>query len=746
MSDRKLLALDMMLLGAVLVVVVGLALVYNSPWKRTVVVWSCGGNFHGLEAFGRKFEKQYGCRVRYTAAPVEYLLERAVFTDKRPDILVGRAGPGWVALQKVNKIEHGPTFFAADPYVIIVAPGNPLHIKGPADLGKPGVRVCGSRYAMRPKGKCAGHLMETASRKLHPGLDERWEINTASLGGLRCGRELTDPIIQGKADAALGYLSMTTYPGARGRVEAIPVAPKYIRPMTSCKATVGQCLCVLRNSRDPELARLYHDELLSEMGRQTLEEHGYIHVTSPAVKPYNFLLSEIQVPRRMPPWQVHLADRLAADGIQREGLRRYLTAIHGFGPGSHDAYCRYRVGELLAEQGRPAQAAVQWRRLLRDFPRPTPQEYLNRAFDIVEEGPELTEEPESHWVAEGRRRLAELPRQARNAEAVRGLPPWLPTIDLEPPEVSDGDPGKNGKRELCLAEDLFLAGDYEFASRDYLKVLTLCYPSRHMPQASFKLGLCQYLRGNPAMARQEWERTVAQFADSQWAQYARKGLDNLPQAQPPPQSPMPSWELAYETWPQRGMSYGMELYRHRLPRFAFKEMIKLIHDEYGPNKLKAQARYRAGIAAVDLGEPKVAALQWRLCAHDHAGDPWARRSQRALSELVSSGRLSKDVTSRPLPRIAQRKKPPCYERFAIAEEFFHAGMARDEETVLEYLKVLTVTRASPGGYDEAIVPRAQARLVQCLAQMGHLEAAQRHRLEAEKQAKQAHGGKQGPRR
>ena len=81
MSRRNPLALDLALLPAVLLAVGGLALAYNNPLKRTLVVWSCGGNFHGLQAFAREFERRHDCRVRYTAAPVEYLLARGLHRD-----------------------------------------------------------------------------------------------------------------------------------------------------------------------------------------------------------------------------------------------------------------------------------------------------------------------------------------------------------------------------------------------------------------------------------------------------------------------------------------------------------------------------------------------------------------------------------------------------------------------------------------------------------------------------------------
>lgn len=726
MGKHKLLVADIALLGITAITVGGLALAYHNPAKPALSLWSCGGNYHGLVDFARQFEQRHNCRVHYTAAPVEYLLERAVFGPDQPDVLVGRSGPGWLALSKLGKLERGPTFFAADPYVILVAPGNPCNIRDLVDLGRPGLRIVSSPDAMRPKGKCAGHLMEAADRKFHPGLLERWENNAVGRG-LKCGRELTDPIIRGQADAAIGYLSLSMYAGARGRVETVAIDPKYIKAMTACKATVGQCVGILRGSRNPDLANSFHDELLGEYGREVLEQHGYVHITSPAVRPYQFLLRGIQVPPRMPPWQVHLADRLAAGGLHREALRRYLTVIHIFGPGPHDAYCRYRVGELLADQGQVHKAVAQWRQVLREFPRPSPQEYNNRALSLLAVGPEVTTEPETYWVARAKERLAEVAASSL-AEPPDTLPSWVPAARLSVPVVTEGDPGKNGTREFALAQDLFLAGDYEFAIRSYLKVLVLNYPSRYMPAASYSLGLCHWMRGDFARAQQQWRQTLQDFPGTEAARDAEVALTALPEGvagrEPAAPSPFPPWQPAYDTWPDRGMTYGVALYAHGLPQFAFKEMVKLIQGEYGATSLKPRARYQAGLAVREYGRLDAAARQWRLCLRDYPHSPWARRSEASLKAMVTAGQLTPEALRTPLPARPSSSKPECRRRLNIANEFFDAGLVDDEETALEYLKVLTVTRASPGGYDEAVVPQAEARLAQCLRRRASVVATQ----------------------
>jgi hypothetical protein len=96
-----------------------------------------------------------------------------------------------------------------------------------------------------------------------------------------------------------------------------------------------------------------------------------------------------------------------------------------------------------------------------------------------------------------------------------------------------------------------------------------------------------------------------------------------------------------------------------------------------------------------------------------------------------------------LPKLSHKNKPACRRRFNIAEEFFHAGPVDAEETVLEYLKALTVTRASAGRYDERIVPLAEARLAQCLLGMGRTEAAARHQRKATAAGGKAAAGGRG---
>lgn len=714
MHDRWLRWLDAGLIIATALVIGVIYVARARPGAPTLTLWSCGGNYDSLSAFARGFEQRHQCRVRYTAAPVQFLLEQVAFRGGQPDLIVGRAGPGWAALDKLGKLAEGPDFFAADPYVIITPPGNPARIQSIRDLGRPGVRIAYSPHAMRPKGKCPSHLMGMVASKFFPGLDERWENNAVSV--LRCGRDLPEPIVEGRADAAIAARSMTGYPSVRhSGVEIVPIEPEHLDAMRLCRATIGQCVGVLKGARQRDLATQFRDEMVGDVGRRVFEEYGYLHISSPEVERYRPFI-KIGVPKRMPPWQVLLGDRLAKLGLEREAIRRYLKVIHTFGPNEYEAYSRDRVARLLLAAGNTSAAARQWRRLVRDFPRAVPHEYGSPVFEVVSGGPKLPLKSEPEYVVMARQALRTAAEEAEPCDEL------LVEASTEPPHVIDGDPPKNGKRELALAEDLFLTGDYEFATRDYLKVLHLCYPSRYGADASFKLGMCAHMRLHNDLAAEQWRWTVEQFPEAEAAARASAALEQLAQASKHAEAlhcpvKMPPWQPSYDTWPERGMTYGMALYEHRLPVFALKEMFKLIHDVYKPNDLKAQARYRAGICAWEVGYPRAAVLQWRMCQRDWPDSPWAERSGAAIRRAQKWARVSaprseeiEGAIAHWLPKISRRDKPACWQRYSIGDEFLQVEILDEGQAALEFLKALTVTHASKGKYDESVADLAKKHL------------------------------------
>jgi hypothetical protein len=169
------------------------------------------------------------------------------------------------------------------------------------------------------------------------------------------------------------------------------------------------------------------------------------------------------------------------------------------------------------------------------------------------------------------------------------------------------------------------------------------------------------------------------------------------------------------------MTYGMALYEHDLPLFTFKEMIKLLHGVYKKHGLGPQARFRAGIAAWDAGHPRAAVLQWRLCAKAHADTPWGENARKAIRTTLASPDLTAAQRSQveaamdePLPKVPKRNKPPCWQRFSLGQEFLMVGIRDDGQAAMEFMKALTVTRATKGKYDERVVPQASRGMERAL--------------------------------
>jgi len=666
-SARTVRVLNSVALTAVAVTVVSVLSAAAVREGRSLVVWSCGGNYEFLSEYAHRFESRSGTPVSYTAAPVQYLLELALRGPDRPDVIVGRAGPGWVALDRAGVLAASPTFFAIDPIVIAVSPQSEGRIVKLEDLGATGVRVAASTGAMRPKAKVIGLFMASVDDSESPGLVERWQNNTAE--DARCGRFALEPLLAGTADAAIVPRSITTHQRTKGRVGIVPIPSRLILGMQSGRSSMPQCAAALATARRLDLARGFVDGLLSDEAQALLADRGYIAVTSPEAVPYEPMLA-LSVPRDAVGLQVRLAQLLRDSGATPQAVRRYWSALCLFGPSAHDGRILTELGDLLWAEGRHEQAAAVWQRAAAELPRPEPNEFAGGSAELNEpiEGVDLLGDRE--WAARASCRLAV------NGLATRSRTTWL--------EPTESDPPKDGKRHLALADSLMAAGYPELAVKDYLKVCTLNYPSYYMPQA---------------------EAGVTEASEALECRAAPATLE------------MPLWQWRYDTHWARGMTLGMRLFDHRQYLASFKEMLKLCAGEYGEREDTAEARYRAGVAALALGGRRAAARQWTICGLLHGESPWAAAASRGLAALPDGCR---DAVG-DLPSEDRPGDSPAQVRLLIAEELFLSGLTASDETLLEYLKMLTV--AAPRGGGAGPTAQATCRVGECLLARGNLSGA-----------------------
>lgn len=252
--------------------------------RPDLLVWSCGGNYDLLLDFNPRFEKLAECSITYSSAPVEHLISVLAARSRGVDVLVGRSGPGWADLSERKRLASKPEVFALDPYVIIVPPGNPADIRGLADLKRPGVRTVYSPTASGPSGKVVRFLLEAADEVVAPGIYDGYAANAVEAHD--CGWKVFPPVIEGRADASVTRLSMTTAPETQGKVEIVPIPVKVMAAMKEGHGAIPQRAAPLAGGKNPELAARYVESLRGDLGMEICGKHGFIHRLAPEAKSY----------------------------------------------------------------------------------------------------------------------------------------------------------------------------------------------------------------------------------------------------------------------------------------------------------------------------------------------------------------------------------------------------------------------------------------------------------------------------
>lgn len=161
-----------------------------------------------------------------------------------------------VNMQKIvdAKLNDGvPAIFLSNRLEIAVAAGNPKQITGLADLARSGLvvvlaapTVAAGRYALEALQK-AGVTVKPASQEV----DVRAVLNKVTLG---------------EADAGIVYVTDVKSAGAKVAGVDIPEQHQVIARYP---------IAVVKESKNPRLAKAYVDYLLSDEGQRLLAEFGF---------------------------------------------------------------------------------------------------------------------------------------------------------------------------------------------------------------------------------------------------------------------------------------------------------------------------------------------------------------------------------------------------------------------------------------------------------------------------------------
>jgi molybdate transport system substrate-binding protein len=170
------------------------------------------------------------------------------------DVFASADTPTMERLAGAHELARGPVVFARNRLELAVAPGNPKHVNNLAGLTRPGLIV----DLCRPEVPCGAYALEVLQ---WAGVSVRPVTEEVDVRAVLTRVEL------GEADAGLVYA--TDIAGAGGKVDGVAIAE-------SQNVLARYPVAVLKAAREPGLASLFVDFLLSARGQQTLRRFGFL--------------------------------------------------------------------------------------------------------------------------------------------------------------------------------------------------------------------------------------------------------------------------------------------------------------------------------------------------------------------------------------------------------------------------------------------------------------------------------------
>ncbi len=218
---------------------------------RELVVFAAASLTDAFEAVGDAFEQAHpGTNVRFNFAGSQQLASQ-ILHGAPADVF---APADMRQLQAGGAALAGePKPFAVNELVIAVEHGNPLGVKGLADLGRTDLTLVLAADEV-PAGRYARQALERAGV----------EVQAASLES--DVRAALWKVRLGEADAAIVYASDVLAAG--DAVTAVPIAPEE-------KVIATYPIAVLAGAPDPDAARAFVSFVESVEGQAVLGRHGF---------------------------------------------------------------------------------------------------------------------------------------------------------------------------------------------------------------------------------------------------------------------------------------------------------------------------------------------------------------------------------------------------------------------------------------------------------------------------------------
>jgi molybdate transport system substrate-binding protein len=157
-------------------------------------------------------------------------------------------------MEKAGDLAGAPQAFAGNRLVIAVAPGNPEHITGLADLARDDLKVVLAAPEV-PAGGYAGEALAKAGVTVEPVSLE------VSVKGV------VTKVSLGEADAGIVYVTDVT--AAEGTIDGVAIPEDQ-------NVIASYPVAALAASEHPADARAFIDLVLSAAGQKVLADHGFL--------------------------------------------------------------------------------------------------------------------------------------------------------------------------------------------------------------------------------------------------------------------------------------------------------------------------------------------------------------------------------------------------------------------------------------------------------------------------------------
>jgi len=171
----------------------------------------------------------------------------------RADVLASADLPNMQKAVDAGLVAGSPRVFTRNRLEIVVAPGNPKHVKGLADLARPDVLYISEAPSV-PAGRYGAQALAAAGVKASP---RSLETDVKSV---------VAKVQLGEADAGIVYVTDVSAAGSKVAGVEIPEAQNIVADYPAAE---------LKESHDATAARAFIDFLLSRQGQAILHAFGF---------------------------------------------------------------------------------------------------------------------------------------------------------------------------------------------------------------------------------------------------------------------------------------------------------------------------------------------------------------------------------------------------------------------------------------------------------------------------------------